>query len=155
MFVQNEDSTMIKPSLRSVALSAFSILLTLVVVPGASAHVIKHHHQAPKETLILKTTTVHVHTPVKDNHAVHSKIKVHADMCVTGTSWLNARSGPSTKHSVLAELGEGQRIEVSTCRTTNYGKTFWCKTNLGYDTVAYVSKKFLGPYALEYRNHKW
>jgi len=58
MFVQNEDSTMIKPSLRSVALSAFSILLTLVVAPGASAHVIKHHHQAPKETLILKTTTV-------------------------------------------------------------------------------------------------
>lgn len=142
---------------RCLAAASFLFLTVIGTAPLASAHVIKHSHSEP--VTYLKTVVSHKHIV---NHsypaptpAVKNKIKVNAPMCVTGTSWLNARSGPSTKHEVLAELGEGQRIHISTCSTTNYGKTFWCKTDLGYGKTAFVSKKFLGACELVYRDHKW
>ena len=154
---------MIKLSLRNVAVTACMFLVALVSAPVVSAHEIKHNHHQTK--VLVKTVTSIKHVPVphhghsqhqlKPTHAHPGKLIVDAEMCVTGTSWLNARSGPSTEHKILAELGEGQKLHESTCKSSNYGKTFWCKATLGYDNVVFVSKKFLGPCAMTYRDRKW
>lgn len=161
---------MIKLFLRSLALSLVLTLGTMMFATRASAHDIKHSHHAPQPTVLqlllksLATPQHHGHThkyivtvpaPQPQGYTKsHSTItKVHKDMCVTGTSWLNARSGPSTKHRVLAELGEGQRIHVTTCKTTNYGKSTWCQFDLGYGKTAWVSKKFIDVCPVKYK--KW
>lgn len=170
---RTEDKKMIKLSLRTVAVSSFIIVAGLLAAPMALAHVIKHHHAEPQTHYQAEPTIIqlmikalaapapqkphtHSHAPTyTPAHAPVPLMKVHADMCVKGTSWLNARSGPSTKHSVVAELGEGQRIHVTTCQPSADGSIYWCKAKLGYGKVAYVSKKYLSTCELAYHNHKW
>ena len=172
---------MIKHAFRTLALSALIATTTLFAAPLAQAHEIKHHHQQVQQQpnvimLMLKAiaqpsyqaapqpTHNHYHKAAPKVHMPAPKIqssyptsgnitKVHADMCVTGTSWLNARSGPSTNHKVLAELGEGQKVHVTTCETTNYGKSTWCKFDAGYGKTAYVSKKYIASCPQTYRNY--
>ena len=169
---------MIKLTLRTIAVSSL-LLAGLVSTPLASAHVIKHHHPEPQTQyhqaqptiiqLMIKALATpapapqykpgaHVQTPSyhpAPKPAPVSVMKVHADMCVQGTSWLNARSGPSTNHRVVAELGEGQRIHVTTCQPSASGSIYWCKAELGYGKTAFVSKKYLAACDLTYCNHKW
>ena len=174
-----EEERMIKLSLRAVAVSSLLVLSSLFVAPMALAHVIKHHHAEPQShyqaepTIIqlmikalatpapqLKATPhTHTHAPTYKPKpapapAPVSVMKVHADMCVKGTSWLNARSGPSTNHRVVAELGEGQRIHVTTCQPSKSGNVYWCRAEMGYGKVAYVSKKYLAACELSYRNYR-
>lgn len=165
---------MVKLCLRT--LTVCSLLLSgMFLAQMASAHVIKHHHPEPQYhqvqptiiQLMIKALHApapqpephkHVHTPTYHPAPAPSPVsvmKVHADMCVKGTSWLNARSGPSTNHRVLAELAEGQRIHITTCQPSSNGKIYWCKTDLGYGKTAFVSKKYLAACELTYRNHKW
>ncbi|MGB1161425.1 MAG: SH3 domain-containing protein [Alphaproteobacteria bacterium] len=163
---------MIKLCFRAMPVACL-LLTGMFLTSVASAHVIKHHHpepqyHQPQPTIIqLMIKALHAPAPQPEPYkhvqppsyqpkpAPVSVMKVHADMCVRGTSWLNARSGPSTNHRVVAELAEGQRIHITTCQPSSSGNIYWCKTELGYGKTAYVSKKYLAACELSYRNHKW
>lgn len=103
--------------------------LKLTPPKGSKGH--GHHHS-------------HGHSHHSHSHApAPTLLKVHADLCVSGTSWLNARLGPSTQHRVVAKLSKGERVHVRTCQSTNHGKSYWCKIDLGYGQTAHVSATYL------------
>lgn len=145
-----------KPQYHAPQPTIIQLMIKALAVPAPApqpkAHSHSHTHAHSYQPTPKPAPTYHAPAPAPAPVPV---MKVHADMCVKGTSWLNARSGPSTKHRVVAELGEGQRIHISTCQPSASGSIYWCKTELGYGKTAFVSKKYLAACELTYRNHKW
>lgn len=143
-----------KPQYHAPQPTIIQLMIKALAVPAPApqpkAHSHSHTHAPSYQPAPKPAPTYHAPAP-----APAPVMKVHADMCVKGTSWLNARSGPSTNHRVVAELGEGQRIHISTCQPSASGSIYWCKTELGYGKTAFVSKKYLAACELTYRNHKW